>query len=291
VRGACIDIGSNTTRLLVADCDGTCVSPVAEERVFTHIRDGRNADGTLTQAKIDEVAQVVSDQLRRAHELGATQIRAVATAGIRRAANSAALSDAIGARCGLEVDILTGEEEARLAFVGAANALGAGVEAPLGVVDVGGGSCELVVGRPPDLIDWCSSYTLGSSDLTVDYLHSDPPTDQELATARARIEETFADLQAPQPASAVAVGGSATSLGRVAGSLLDEHTFERALAMLTGERAIDFAHRHGLVADRVRLLPAGLLILQSAAGRLGRPLAVGAGGIREGVLLEGCRDC
>jgi exopolyphosphatase/guanosine-5'-triphosphate,3'-diphosphate pyrophosphatase len=264
---------------------------VAEERVFTHIREGRNPDGTITEAKIEEVAAVVADQLRRARELGATYLRAVATAAIRRAGNGADLSSAIDSRCGLSVDVLSGEEEARLAFVGAANALGSGAGGALGVVDVGGGSCELVVGLPPEQIDWSRSFTIGSSDVTIEYLHSDPPTSGELAAARSRVEDTFAGLEAPKPASAVAVGGSATSLGRVTGSLLDNDAFERALSMLTAAPASECAHRYGLVADRVRLLPAGLLILQSAAERLGQPLTVGGGGIREGVVLEGCRDC
>jgi exopolyphosphatase/guanosine-5'-triphosphate,3'-diphosphate pyrophosphatase len=86
----------------------------------------------------------------------------------------------------------------------------------------------------------------------------------------------------------VAVGGSAASLGRVAGPHLDEAAFDRAQALLAGASAGEIAARYGLAEDRVRLLPAGLVILQAAAQQFGLPLIVGGGGIREGVLLESC---
>ena len=289
VRGACIDIGSNTTRLLVADFRDGRLEPVVQERVFTHIGRGRSGDGTITPAKIAEVAQVVADQLRRAREVGAGNVRAVATAAIRKAGNSAELVSAVESRCGLKVEVLSGEEEARLAFVGAAHAMGVDGECRLGVVDVGGGSCELVVGEPPDTISWSASFTVGSSDLTHQFLHSDPPAQRELEAARSHVAQTFGALVVPPAGRAVAVGGSATSLGRVTGPLLDGETFARALAVLSEGSAGELARRFGLVEDRVRLLPAGLLLLQSASDKLGLPLIVGAGGIREGVLLEACR--
>jgi exopolyphosphatase/guanosine-5'-triphosphate,3'-diphosphate pyrophosphatase len=84
----------------------------------------------------------------------------------------------------------------------------------------------------------------------------------------------------------VAVGGSAASLRTIAGPLLDRGAFTRVLALLAAESAVEVARRFGLDADRVRLLPAGLLILQAAAERFGAPLEVARGGLREGLLLE-----
>jgi len=156
----------------------------------------------------------------------------------------------------------------------------------VGVVDVGGGSCEVAVGTAPDVIRWSASFGLGSSDLTHDCLPSDPPAQTELAAARATVAERFQALEVPQPATAIAVGGSATSLRQLSGAVLDAEGFSRALSLLTRQPAQAVAHQFGLDPDRVRLLPAGLLILAGASERLGLPLSVGAGGLREGVLLE-----
>jgi exopolyphosphatase/guanosine-5'-triphosphate,3'-diphosphate pyrophosphatase len=285
-RRACIDIGSNTTRLLVADCASDGLVEVHQERVFTRIGRGLERDGTIGERKIAEVADVVTAQLRLAHEFGCEDIRAVATAAIRRAGNGPALVVAIDNACGLPVRILSGDEEARLAFIGAARALGREPSGPLGVVDVGGGSSELAVGAVPDAVSWVVSLGLGSGDLADRFLRSDPPLEAELSAARAHVASALDGLEVPQPAEAVAVGGSATSLCRLGGPLLDAVALRRSLRLLAGTRAADIARRFGVDLERVRLLPAGLLILEAVAERFGVPLAVVGGGIREGVLME-----
>ena len=289
MRRACIDIGSNTTRLLVAECDGERLVEVHQARAFTRIGRGVPRDGTLTEAKIGEVVDVVSAQLRLARQLGAIEVIAVATAAIRDARNGGALADAIGRACDLPIEILSGEDEARLAFLGAARTLGHVPSGELGVVDVGGGSSEMVVGTAPDLVTWSGSFCVGSGDLTERCLRSDPPSAEELSAARADVQATLAATDVPQPAEAVAVGGSAASLPRLAGPLLDAEAFTRALGLLTTVRAAEVARRFALDIERVRLLPAGLLILQVASELFGASLQIGRGGVREGVLLEASR--
>jgi exopolyphosphatase/guanosine-5'-triphosphate,3'-diphosphate pyrophosphatase len=286
VRRACIDIGSNTTRLLVADCDGERLVEVHQERAFTHVRRAFTPSEEIEAEKIDEVVAVVAGQLQRARDLGAAEVLGVATAAVRQAANGDALVAAVRESCGLAVAVLSAEEEARLAFNGAARTLGRVPAGPLGVVDVGGGSSELVVGTVPDRIDWYASFPVGSGQLTDECLVSDPPSPGEVGRARARIGEALEGAHPPPTACVVAVGGSATSLRRIAGPRLDAGAFARVLALLSRERAVEVARRFELDADRVRLLPAGLLILQAAAERFGAPLEVGRGGLREGLLLE-----
>ncbi len=289
MRRACIDIGSNTTRLLVAECAPGRVLEVHQERAFTRIGRELGSGGSIPQAKIDEVVQVVSAQLQSARELGAGEIRGVATAAIRRAVNGAELTLAVRRACGLQVQILSGAEEARLAFVGAAQTLDHVPTGPLGVVDVGGGSSELVVGRAPDQVSWSVSFGVGSGDLADRCLRSDPPSPDEMAEARGEIEQVLAGLVVPTPQEAVAVGGSASSLRRLAGPLLDREALTRALHLLATERATEVARRFALDRERVRLLPAGLMILQAASELFGTALQIGRGGVREGVLLEGER--
>ncbi len=286
MRRACIDIGSNTTRLLVADFDGEQLVEVHQEKAFTHVRRGLTTSDEIEAEKIAELVAVVRAQLEAARNLGAADVRGVATAAVRQAANREALVSALRESCGLELTILSAEDEARLAFSGAARTLGYVPSGRLGVVDAGGGSCEFVVGTVPDRVEWFASFPLGSADLTDECLPSDPPTAAELGRASERVQAVFDGVQPPPASHAVAVGGSATSVRRIAGPLLDDSAFERVMAELVAARSVDVAERFALDADRVRLLPAGLLILRAAAERFGRPLEVARGGLREGLLLE-----
>lgn len=286
MRRACIDIGSNTTRLLVADCQRGRIVEVHQERAFTRIGRATHPDGTIAQSKLMEVVEVVSAQLATARRHGASQVRGVATAAVRQAPNRLALIDAIGSGCGLQVEILSCEDEARLAFVGAAGTLGRPPAGELGVVDVGGGSTELVIGTAPDQVRWSTSLALGSGNLTDRCINSDPPSKEEVARARAEVAAAVVGLDVPSPGEAVAVGGSATSLRRVAGPRLDAETLAHSLALLATERASVIASRFAIDIDRARLLPAGLLLLQTASRLFGGALQIAYGGIREGALLE-----
>jgi exopolyphosphatase/guanosine-5'-triphosphate,3'-diphosphate pyrophosphatase len=285
VRRACIDIGSNTTRLLVAECQTDQLHEVHQDRAFTRIGRGIAGDGKIDRAKIAEVVAVVCSQLEHARSLGSSEILGVATAAIRRAANGPELVTAIETACGLTVQILSDEEEARLAFIGAAATLEHRSAGSLGVVDVGGGSSEIVVGTAPGTIGWWFSLPLGSGDLADEYLHSDPPRVEELAAARAHIAAGLAGVEPPIPLQAVAVGGSAASMSRLAGGLLDAAAFERSFTMLATDSTVEIAARFGLDRERVRLLPAGLVILEAVSGLFGTALEIGCGGLREGVLL------
>jgi exopolyphosphatase / guanosine-5'-triphosphate,3'-diphosphate pyrophosphatase len=286
VRRACIDIGSNTTRLLVADSDAGGLQTIHQERAFTRIGRGLAAGGSLAPAKVCEVVDVVRAQHATARALGAVEVKAFATAAIRRAGNGAALVQAIESQCGISLAILSGEEEARLAFLGAAQTLDHSPAGELGVVDVGGGSSELVVGTAPDRVRWAWSFPIGSGDLAEQCLRSDPPSASDLAAARAEVERVTHDLRAPHPAEAVAVGGSATSLRQLAGSRLDREAIIRSLRLLSTQPAADIATQFGIDLERVRLLPAGLLILQRASELFAAPLQIAYGGVREGLLLE-----
>ena len=281
--GACIDVGSNTTRLLVAECDGGRLRVIHEARVFTRLGRELAVRGRVSDRKCDELVAIIADQAQVARQLRAGSLRAIATAAVRHAANGPAVIEAIAAATGVTVEIISGREEARLAFVGAAGTLGEVPSGPLGVIDVGGGSTELVVGDVPGGVRWWASLPLGSAML-VD--SRDPPSAPELDRAARVVAETVGALTVPPVTRAVAVGGSATSLGRVAGDRLDGDGLDRTLAALTAVPAAVVAQRHGIDPERARLMPAGLMILRAAVDVFGGTITVGRGGIREGVLLE-----
>jgi exopolyphosphatase / guanosine-5'-triphosphate,3'-diphosphate pyrophosphatase len=285
-RLGCLDIGSNTTRLLVADRDGRHLTWIHQERVFTRIGEELLVGDRLGQGKIEEVVGVVAAQLATARELGAVTVRGVATAAIRNAANGDDLIRAIQAATGVAVEVLSDREEARLAFIGVAGTLEDPPAGSLGVVDVGGGSSELVVGTAPDQVGWWASLAVGSAILSGTGSDPEPPSPSRLSEARARIAAELGQLRVPRPDVAVAAGGSATSLGRLVGPVLDASSLRRALVLITGAPAAEVGQRFGIDPQRVRLLPAGLLILEAVAGLFGGTLHVGRGGIREGVLLE-----
>ncbi len=286
MRVACIDIGSNTTRLLVADCDGKRLRGLHQERAYTRIGQDLGSDGRISTPKLAEVGEVVAAQLERARAHHAELVRCVATAAVRRASNRGELVRWIEKRCpGLTVEILSEHDEARLAFLGASRTLGERPSGLLGLVDVGGGSSELVVGDPDGSVQWWTSLPLGSGDLTAAFVHSDPPTAAEIDAIRGHVKRALAEVEPPRPALAVAVGGSATSLLQMGGQVLDAGSFDRALGLLSNHPAAQVARETGLDAERVRLLAAGILILREVAGRFEQPLVVGSGGLREGVLL------
>ena len=256
MRCACIDIGSNTTRLLVAECADGRLERVHEERAFTRIGRALDGDRAIPAETIASVAEVVAAQRATAEEQGTTVMRVVATAAIRGAANQAELLAAIRARAGVEVVVLTGDDEARLAFHGATCTLPERPAGAIAVVDVGGGSTEIAVGTLESGVTWARSFPIGSSSLAAS-VPGDPPTPEHIAHMRARAREAFDRYKIPPTAHAIAVGGSAASLPAVVGRLVHADAVDRALRVLLAAPAAEVARRHGLAAERTHLLPAG----------------------------------
>jgi len=283
---ACIDIGSNTTRLLVADAGDGRLRELVAQRAFTRIGKSLQNGGQIPAEKIAETAEVVRTQTSVAREVGAEQIVAVATAAIRNARNRDELVGAVEAAGGMELSVLSGEEEARLSFVGATRTLLDAPDGTVAVVDVGGGSSEIAVGEADGEMTWSASFRIGSGFLADAYLRSDPPAADELEKLRRHVEGTFEGLEPPSATSAVAVGGTATSLRRLVGAELEHETLERGIRVLSSTPIAEVADRFELDAERVRLLPAGILILEATSDLLGLPLRIARGGLREGILLE-----
>src|SRR5829696_9050452 len=282
---ACIDIGSNTTRVLVADVVEGQLREVLQQRAFTRIGKGLKG-GEIPREKIAEVAAVVAAQRALAEQAGCGPLRVVATAAIRAAANAAEFTAAVRGDGGVHVEVLDAPEEARLAFLGATRTLGEPLDGRVGVVDVGGGSTELAIGTLAAGATWSESFRVGSGLLTDGYRRSDPPSAVELDAMREHAHGVFEGLALPPVDAAVAVGGSAASLRRLVGAVLDAESLQRAMRVLSGATSDDVARRFSIDRERVMLMPAGLSVLDAAGHALGRPLQIGRGGLREGVVLE-----
>jgi exopolyphosphatase / guanosine-5'-triphosphate,3'-diphosphate pyrophosphatase len=283
---AAIDIGSNTTRVLVAEPVEGQLKKVMEQRAYTRINKALDDDGSIEQPKIHEVGEVVATQVRLAEELGAEVIKTVATAAIRDARNRDEAVHAISEASGVEVEVLSEEEEGRLSFIGATKTLGHPVAGKIGVVDVGGGSSEVILGTVAGGVEKVMSWSIGSGVLADELLERDPPSASEIRKVRDRIDEQFDGVEIENPEHAVAVGGSATSLRRLVGAVLEYETLERGIRVLAGDPIADVARRFELDPRRVRILPTGVLLLEKLSELLGQPLQIGKGGLREGVVLD-----
>lgn len=282
-RRAVIDIGTVTARLLVADVnENGGVHEVVRRSAITHLGEGWTETGTLSDAGMRRVADAVGGFMAEARELGAERTVAVATSASRDAANSAEFLDLLEG-AGIRPEIISGEREGYLTFLGATYGF---CDERLLVVDVGGGSTELVLGTSCLLddgryvdIDLARSIDVGSRRVTELFLHGDPPTAREIAAASEWIADelrgVFAGVR-ERPREMVAVAGTATSLAaidlrldpydpervhgyRIGGaSLLDmlEH-----LSSLTLEQRMEVV---GLEPGRAGVIIGGALVLQAA---------------------------
>ena len=282
---ACIDIGSNTTRLLVAEPSDDRLRELLTQRAFTSI--GRAmSKGRIPSEKIAEIAEVVSTQGRLAGQLGARETLVVATSACARPRTAASSSWRWRRSRGCPFGC-SRRTRRRGSRSSAPRARSAGRwMGPVAVIDVGGGSTEVVVGTMADGASWSESFRIGSAFLADSYLHSDPPAAAELTSARLHASGMFEGLRVPEALHAVATGGSANALRRLVGAELGFETLERAVRLLASRPAAEVAKRFELDPERVRVLPAGALIFEELMTRVGLPLSVSKGGVREGVIID-----
>lgn len=284
-RCACIDVGSNTTALLVAEVSADEIHTVTTRRVFTMLGADQRPTG-ISAEKIEETAQAVAELLAHARELGCeNRIELVATHVVREAHNAHELEQRVRELAAYELEVIDGHEEARFSFIGAVGGLGR-VRGVTVVIDAGGGSTEISYCAPGDE-PTTASVAIGSAALKEQFLTSDPPLAGELVAAREFAANGFAELELPDSCSlALAVGGGASTARQLTGGVLDADSIARVLALCMSMPATALAAKFGLVLERARLLPAGLTILDELVARLGSGLEVGRGGLREGVLID-----
>jgi len=278
----CIDIGSNTTRLLVAEVSDGRVRALSARRIFTRI----GAGGAVSPEKIVETAQVSAALAMEAEEMGAERIALLGTAAVREAANGGDLREAVEQASGLPMRVLSGDEEAQLSFAGARQGLEDREVEHLGVVDVGGGSTELAAGTSTGPAVWTTSLPIGSSTLCASHPAPDPPAQDHVDVWRRAAAEALEEVHPPPVDLTLAVGGTATSLHRLTGPRLTAASLQRALERLCAHPADEAARRLELDPERVALLPAGIAVLSAVAARLGSELLPARGGLREGAVLE-----
>ena len=292
MRVGVVDIGSNTARLLVADVgDDGSVTRVEEDRVYLRLGAEIERLGRLRRRKIEEAATTAAGFAARGADLGVERLGIFVTAPGRQGASGVALVDALRQATGVDVQPLSAAAEGRLAYDGAVSDARSVLRGVTAVVDVGGGSTEIVVGMPPLGAAWVRSIDLGSLRLTSAHLRDDPPTKTQIATARDAIREAVSGLDAPAPDLALAVGGSARAIAKVLGRRFDADDLDEAVQLLTRRPAAKVARSFGLDVQRAQTLPAGALLLAEAGRVLGTGFELGRGGLREGAARELALEC
>lgn len=216
-RFAVIDQGTNSIRLLVVEPDGDGgLRELARDMVITRLGEGVDRTGRIAPEALERTVSVLAVYCRRARALHAERIRVVATAAVREASNRADLERAVREHAGSELNVISGEEEAALAFLGAARGLEA--PAPFVVLDIGGGSTELVLGddRPRAQV----SLRMGSVRLTERFVHHDPPSTAEIGAMRLAVEDLLEDVEGQVPVrdarTLVATAGTSTTVQAIA---------------------------------------------------------------------------
>jgi exopolyphosphatase/guanosine-5'-triphosphate,3'-diphosphate pyrophosphatase len=297
MRIAVVDIGTNSTRLLVAEVDDDRVEELDRRTTVTRLGEGLEASGRLADAAMARVAAALAEYREAIDARGAERVVAVATSAMRDAANGADFHDEIERRFGMDARTISGDEEARLTFLGAT--AGRAADGDTLVIDIGGGSTEYVVGRPGGDPGFHVSTQMGSVRHTERHLHTDPPTAAELDAlaqdARAIVEaDVPADVRAGVDAG-IAVAGTATSLAaieqeldpydpeKVHGYVLGGERCEALVARLAELTVAERRELAGLHPDRAPTIVAGAGILRESM----RAFGLGAIEISETDILHG----
>ena len=219
-RVAAIDCGTNTARLLVADLDAGTGIAVDVHRVETIVRLGEDVDRTrrLAEGALARTYAALETYAGLVRSAGVGPTRCVATSAVRDASNHDDFVAGVQAIIGVRPDVITGDEEARLSYDGATRGLpeqqGVSARSPLLVVDVGGGSTELVLGAGEHEPPQGTSLDIGSVRLTERHLHSDPPTQIEVAAAVADVSAALdgAGLRLAKAGAMIGVSGTVTTM-------------------------------------------------------------------------------
>lgn len=209
MRVAAVDIGTNTTRLLIADVDGEHVTRLDRRAIVTRLGQGVDVNRRLLPEAIDRTVTVLVDYAEAIRDAGCVRVRAVATSATRDAANRDDFLDAAATVLGVRPEMISGGEEAQLSFSG--TTAGVAGPPPALVIDLGGGSTEFVLGA--DAPHYLVSVDIGSVRLTEQALPAHPASRAQLAAARRRVDDVLTGVVLPEaPGTTFGVGGTFTSL-------------------------------------------------------------------------------
>jgi exopolyphosphatase/guanosine-5'-triphosphate,3'-diphosphate pyrophosphatase len=274
MRVGVIDVGSNTTRLLVASPGGDGLVPIDKAKVRLSLGEEIERFGSVSDVHVAAAAKAVRKMAELARREGVGALDVFLTAPGRQAANSDELVAALSRAAGVRARVLSKEEEGTLAYRGAVLTADIALPEQIAVCDIGGASTEIAVGAPGSDPAWIESIDLGSVRLTT-----------RGGDLRAEAEAALATVAPPEVEAALAVGGSARAARRLVGSELGAAELAEAIAIAQRSSLRQLGRQYDIDRARAQIVPAGLALLAEVQARLGVPLHVCSGGIREGAVL------
>jgi exopolyphosphatase / guanosine-5'-triphosphate,3'-diphosphate pyrophosphatase len=299
VRFAVIDVGTNSVKLHVGERRaGDSWQTVVDRAEVTRLGEGLQEAATLQPEPMRRTADAVVAMVDEARRAGVAEIAAVATAGMRQAENSAELVEAVRERCGLGIEVISGEEEARLGYRAATSELDVG-HGSLVVFDTGGGSSQFTFGRA-GRVEERFSVEVGAAGYTERFGLDGIVTDDVLAEALRAIADDLARLDGRErPAALVGMGGAVTNLAAVRhglatydseivqGTVLDRSEIDRQIDLYRSRTPEQRRGIVGLQPKRAEVILAGACIVRTVLGKLQcHELAVSDRGLRHGLLVE-----
>ena len=298
-RYAAIDVGTNSVKLNVGErLDDGEWRTVVDRSEMTRLGEGIHETGRLGEEAVRRTVDAIAELAEEARRAGAEEIAVVGTAGLRQAANSDEFLDAVRERAGVLVEVIAGDEEARLSFLAAADALHLGT-GRLGVFETGGGSSQFTFGED-GRVQERFSLDLGAVPVTERFGLDRAVDEQTVAAAREAIASELGPLEGRPPLDVlVGIGGAITNLagvqlgldryepGRVRGLELGAAEVDRQIELYRTRDAAERRGIRGLQPKRAEVILAGACIVRTVLAKLGRDsLTVSDQGLRHGVLLE-----
>jgi exopolyphosphatase/guanosine-5'-triphosphate,3'-diphosphate pyrophosphatase len=299
VRYAVIDVGTNSVKFHIGERhpDGTWKT-IVDRAEITRLGENLDHSGRLEHDAIDRTAQAIGEMVEEARRDGVASVAAVGTAGLRIAPNAAELVELMRGHCGVTIEVISGEEEARLAYLAATTTLPVSVRG-LVVFDTGGGSSQFSFGDGKRVSERFS-VDVGAVRFTERFGLDGPVDEQQLAAALAAIADDLARLgDRPKPDAVIGMGGAVTNLAAVRhklaqydadvvhGTVLDREELDRQIELFRTRTADERREIRGLQPKRAEVILAGACIVRTILERLGADaLTVSDRGLRHGLLAE-----
>ncbi|OQX89021.1 phosphatase [candidate division KSB1 bacterium 4484_87] len=296
---AVIDIGTNSIKFHVAEKDDQGNWSVVTDRAeIARLGEGLQQTGEISQEAMKRNAQAIKKMVEEAKQMGVETIAAVGTMALRSAKNAAAFVEKVNQECGIAIEILPGEEEARLSYIAVKSGVGL-AEGQLVIFDTGGGSTEFIFGKG-DEIEKKFSLNVGAVRFTEEYLKSDPVKEQEYQQAVAAIEDALNQLSFDEKVDAlVGMGGTMSNLGAIKhklsvydpdiiqGSKLSLQDVEEQIELFKSKTIEERKQIVGLQPKRADVILAGAIIVRTILKKAGVDFAtISDRGLRHGLIVD-----
>ncbi len=285
-RYGVIDVGSNTIHLLVGEVEDGGVLPVTGEKVSARLGAGVDKNGSIVEERLTLAEEAIGLFVRISALNGVPEPAILATSAVRDAANGQELIGRVAETTGLEMRLISGDEEADLGFRGAVSAVGKSWEGAALVVDLGGGSAQLIVGEASSGPLMQVSLPLGSNRTTEKFVDSDPAKKKELKALDKHVKEMMPGWGLSPGVPVVAVGGSARAMLKITQDRLTVDRLRQLASEITDRPSSVLAREYGLAPERARVLPSAVTTFAAILEHFDREdLTVARGGLREGTIL------